>query len=490
MDRNNSPSPDVVTPWKKEEVNRDTGGFPAWSVQDISSRLAVIRRLRHRISAGAEELIGSLDNRPGRTAAESVSGEILPLAEACRFLERDAAALLAPRRLGRRGRPIWLFGVEAEVRREPVGTILIVGPSNYPLLLPGVQAIQALAAGNRVLVKPAPGCSAPMVLLGRWLEEAGLPPGLFRLLDESADAVAEAIADGIDKLVLTGSADTGRAVAERLARHLVPSTMELSGNDAVFVLPGADVEQLARALAFGLRLNGSATCIAPRRVFVPHGMAAGLEAALRRHVGTIPPVPVSLPTRCRLATLARDAVAGGARALGELPREDSPAMMPLILANAAPGMALLREEVFAPVLSLVAVKDMEEALKVAAGSPYALGASIFGPVAQARELAGRIDAGTVTINDLIVPTADPRLPFGGRHASGWGVTRGAEGLLDMTQVKTVSVRSGRLRPHFDPPREGDEALMLAAMRLFHGAPGTRTGALRQLVQAVRRRPRQ
>lgn len=489
MDRNNSPSPDVVTHWVEGKIHRKAAGFTAWTERDISKRLPIIRGLRHRIASDAEKFVEALATRPGRSAAESISAEILPLAEACRFLEREAAGLLAPKRLGRRGRPVWLFGVEAEVRREPVGTVLIVGPSNYPLLLPAVQAMQGLAAGNRVLVKPAPGCSAPMVLLGRWLDEAGLPPGLFRVLDESADAVAEAIEDGIDKLVLTGSAETGRVLAERLARHLVPSTMELSGNDAVFVLPGVEVEQVVRALAFGLRLNGSATCIAPRRVFVPHGMAADLEVALLRHVDTIPPAPVPLPTRRRLAILAQDAVAEGARALADLPREDSPTMAPLILADAAPDMALLREEIFAPVLSLVPVRDMEQALEAAAASPYALGASVFGPETEAWELAGRIDAGTVTINDLIVPTADPRLPFGGRHASGWGVTRGAEGLLEMTQVKAVSVRKGRLRPHFDPPRVGDEVLMLAALRLFHGGPGTRAGALRRLVRAVRGRSR-
>ncbi|MBK1837312.1 aldehyde dehydrogenase family protein [Azospirillum sp. YIM B02556] len=489
MDRNNSPSPDVVTHWSRKDIGRKQTRFGTWAEQDIAGRLSVIRGLRHRIAAGAEEFIGSLETRPGRSAAESASAEILPLAEACRFLEREAAALLAPRKLGRRGRPVWLFGVEAEVRREPFGAVLIVGPSNYPLLLPGVQAVQALAAGNRVLVKPAPGFSAPMLLLKQWLEESGLPPGSFQVLDEAADTVADVIEGGIDKLVLTGSAGTGRAVAQRLAGHLVPSTMELSGNDAVFVLPGADVEQVARALAFGLRLNGSATCIAPRRVFVRRETAADLEAAIIRHVSAIPSVPVSLPVKRRLAALARDAVTAGARPLGELPQEDGGGMTPLVVADARPGMALLREEIFAPVLSLVPVRDMEEALDAASGSPYALGASVFGPVAEARELAGRIDAGTVTINDLIVPTADPRLPFGGRHASGWGVTRGAEGLLEMTQVKTVSVRSGRIRPHFDPPRAGDDALMLAALRLFHGGPGTRAGALRQLASALRRRSR-
>lgn len=396
----------------------------------------------------------TLATRPGRSAAESLSAEVLPLAEACRFLEREAAGLLAPRRLGARGRPVWLFGVAAEVRREPFGTVLIVGPSNYPLLLPGVQALQALTAGNAVLVKPAPGCSAPMERLADWLAEAGLPDGLFQLLDESPDAVSDAIAAGIDKLVLTGSAGTGRAVARQLGEALVPSTMELSGNDAVFVLPGADLGTVARALAFGLRLNGSATCIAPRRVFVPRALAAALEDAMTRSVAAIPPAAVPLP---------------------------------LIVADARPGMALLREELFAPILSLVPVRDMAEALEAAAQSPYALGASVFGPEAEACALAGRLDAGTVTVNDLIVPTADPRLPFGGRRASGWGVTRGAEGLLEMTRVKTVSVRRGRRLPHTDPPRDGDAALMLAALRLLHGGPGARAGAVRTLIQALRNR---
>lgn len=426
----------------------------------------------------------ALATRPGRSMAESLSAEILPLAEACRFLEREAAPLLAPRRLGRRGRPVWLFGVAAEVRREPFGTVLIVGPSNYPLLLPGVQALQALTAGNAVLVKPAPGCSAPMERLADWLADAGLPAGLFRVLDESPGAVTDAVAAGIDKLVLTGSADTGRTVARQLADALVPSTMELSGNDAVFVLPGADIGTVARALAFGLRLNGSATCIAPRRVFVPQAQAAALEEALTRSVAAIPAAAVPLPVRRRLDGLVRAAVAEGARPLGALPDNSDPAMAPLILADARPGMALLREELFAPILLLVPVRDMDEALDAAAQSPYALGASIFGPEAAAYALAGRLDAGTVTVNDLIVPTADPRLPFGGRRASGWGVTRGAEGLLEMTRVKTVSVRRGQRLPHLDPPRDGDAALMLAALRLLHGGRSIRIGALRGLAQAL------
>lgn len=444
-----------------------------WAATPVRERLAVVARLRRRIAAEADALVASLADRPGRTAAESLAAEILPLADACRFLEREAAALLKPRRLGSRGRPGWLFGVTAEVRREPFGTVLVIAPSNYPLLLSGVQAMQALAAGNAVLVKPAPGCAAPMALLGRWLAEAGLPEGLFATLGESP-ADAEAAIDGgmgdagVDKVVLTGSAATGRRVMARLADRLIPAAMELSGNDAVFVLPGAEAGFVAGALAFGLRFNGSATCIAPRRVFVTQDRADELERALAERIAALPATPVPLPVRARLARLVEDALAKGGRLVGPAPAVESPELAPFAVADARPGMELLAEDVFAPVLALVPVADMEEALRLAAACPYALGASIFGPAAEARRLAARVDAGSVTINDLIAPTADPRLPFGGRHRSGWGVTRGAEGLLEMTQVKTVTVSPGRFRPHHRPLRDGDAALLKAWLRLAHG----------------------
>ncbi len=449
-----------------------------WAATPVQQRLAVVACLRRRIAAEADALVAALADRPGRTPAESLAAEILPLADAYRFLEREAAALLKPRRLGSRGRPGWLFGVTAEVRREPFGTVLVIAPSNYPLLLSGVQAVQALAAGNAVLVKPAPGCAAPMVLLGRWLAEAGLPDGLFATLGESPADAEAAIDAGVDKVVLTGSAETGRRVMARLADRLIPAAMELSGNDAVFVLPGAEAGFVAGALAFGLRFNGSATCIAPRRVFVPRDRAADLERALAERIAALPATPVPLPVRARLARLVEDALGKGGRLVGPAPATDSPELAPFAVADARPGMDLLAEDVFAPVLALVPVADMEEALRLAAACPYALGASIFGPAAEARKLAARVDAGSVTINDLIAPTADPRLPFGGRHRSGWGVTRGAEGLLEMTQVKTVTVSPGRFRPHHRPLRDGDAALLKAWLRLVHGGrPGFPLSAL-------------
>jgi acyl-CoA reductase-like NAD-dependent aldehyde dehydrogenase len=285
--------------------------------------------------------------------------------------------------------------------------VLILAPFNYPLFLPGVQAIQALAAGNAVLWKPGKGGLGAAHALAGLLRETGLDERLVRVLPASDDAGRSALAAGPDKVLLTGSAATGRAVLRDCAGRLIPVTAELSGCDALFVLPGADLDRVARALRFGRTLNGGATCIAPRRVFVPRGLARELEERLTAALGEFPGLPV------------------------------------------------------------MAVSGVDEALELAAQSPFALGASIFGPERAARALARRVRAGVVTINDVIVPTADPRLPFGGRGESGFGVTRGAEGLLDLTNIKAVAVRRGRWLPHLEERAPEDGEVLRALLTLDH-----------------------
>ena len=444
----------------------------AWAAQPLRTRLAVVARLRRLAARDAAALAATV----ARTPADTLVAEVLPLAEAARFLVRQAPAILASVR-PRGGRPLWLLGVRARITREPCGTVLVLAPSNYPLFLPGAQALQALAAGNAVCVKPAPGCAAPMDALAALLQEAGLPAGLFQVLDPACGEAA--VRAGFDRIVLTGSAETGARVLAGAAPLLTPTTMELSGSDAVFVLPGADLGLVARCLAYGLRLNGGATCIAPRRVFVPDGQAAALEAALLALLPGIPDAAPPAVVQAQLDGLLGLAVAGGARIAAQ------GAGRPTVVAGVRPGMALLQHDVFAPWLALVPVAGTQAALAAAAACPYALGASIFGPPAAARDLARQVRAGSVCINDLIVPTADPRLPFGGRGRSGFGSTRGAEGLLEMTVPKTVSTRHGRFRPHLDMATPNDAALFAHMTALLHGTWRGRLAALRGLVVAGR-----
>ncbi len=142
-------------------------------------------------------------------------------------------------------------------------------------------------------------------------------------------------------------------------------------------------------------------------------------------------------------------------------------MVPTVLRGVAPHMDIARCDVLAPVASIISVQDMSAAIAADRQCPYRLGASVFGPQSFAEHWASRVAAGVIVINDVIVPTADPRVPFGGQRHSGWGVTRGAEGLLDMTRPKTVCTRYGRWLPHLDQESAQDDAALGQLLQIFH-----------------------
>ena len=392
-----------------------------WALTPISERLRVVRALRHGIAENADKLAGIAASVSERPIAEKLVSEVLPLADACRWLEKRADRVLATRRCGSRGRPFWMQGVTFEVQRQPFGLVLVIGPANYPLFLPAVHALHALVAGNAVLLKPAPSTRRVALAFAQLARDAGLDPAMLTILPESVSAARSAIADGVDKVIFTGSSENGRDVLATLAETNTPSVMELSGQDAVLVFADADLDLVVRALRFGTSLNDGNTCIAPRRLVVVQSVAEDLLARL-----SIARVPIMLIER---------------------------------------------------------VHDEEAAVHRANDADFALGASIFSrDVARARTLAARIKTGFVLINDLIAPTADPRMPFGGVKASGFGTTRGDEGLLEMTFPHVVAERHGRTHPHFDEPASGDAQLFSAYIRAAHGT--RRFAALRDLFRAL------
>ncbi len=450
--------------------------------------MRVLRRARHLLAERAGSLAEAMPSTLQRTSADTLVTEVLPLLDACRFLERNAAKLLKPRRLGSKGRPLWLSGIQAEVQREPLGHVLIIGPANFPLFLPGVQTLQALAAGNSVTWKAGEGGACVATVFAQAMLEAGLPVGVLTVGDESIDAGKKAIAAHPDKVIFTGSSHSGQAVLGALAATSTPAVVELSGADAIIVMPGADLAVVARAVAFGLRLNGSAVCMSPRRLLATAATLHALKPILQKELNEVP--AVALPERIarQLSVLLEDAVSQGAELLGVL---DPTAQRPLLIDNAAASMAIAQADIFAPVLSLLAVESMMHVPGVYGQCPYALTLSVFcgkSEVKRGLALARTLRTGTVLINDLIAPTADPRVPFGGRGASGYGVTRGAEGLLEMTAVKTVLVRRGGAMRHLDATTEADAPLFAAMIAASHGESWTsRWRAMRDAIRAVRNR---
>jgi acyl-CoA reductase-like NAD-dependent aldehyde dehydrogenase len=457
-----------------------------WAATPLADRVRVVRRARQAMASRAEEFAAAISPALVRTKTDTLLAELLPLLDACRFLEQEAKHLLAPRKLGSSGRPLWFSGVLAEIHREPVGHVLVIGPSNFPLFLPGVQAIQALVAGNTVTWKPGVGGEAVARLVTDVLRDAGLPMEVLTVADESVGAARNAVAEGPDKVIFTGSSMSGQSVLAELARTSTPAVVELSGADAVVVAPSADLAKVAKAVAFGLRLNGGAVCMSPRRLFAERSTMARLRPLLEAELAKVPAVALDQRTAARLSELLDEAVNAGGTLCGVL---DPETQLPLLVDHATAGMSITRSDFFAPVLSLIEVASMLQVPELYAQCPYGLGVSIFCDKRnekKARVLAGLLKTGTVVINDVIAPTADPRVPFGGRGDSGYGVTRGAEGLLEMTAVKTILVRRGGSMRHLDPTSENDTAMFAGLIGAVHGRGVSRWTALKQVIRTFRR----
>jgi acyl-CoA reductase-like NAD-dependent aldehyde dehydrogenase len=434
-----------------EQSTRVRRAQEAWARTPIPNRLDHVTAFRHSLSDCKLAIAETIEADIGKPQRDSLIGELLPLGEACLFLEWFAEEILDPKWSPLRYRPYLLWGQRDEVYRQPRGLVGIIGTWNFPFLLSGVQAIHALVAGNGVLLKPSELAPRSGQLLHELLLKAGFPADLISLLPATREAGPQLAETDIDHVVFTGHSNTGRRLAARLGERLVTSTLELSGCDALYVLDDADVVLAARGAWFGATINNGQACIGTRRAFVPRHLLEPFLGTLLPLVANAQPVKMVMPQQVELAArVVADAEAAGAKIIRVAGDVTAGMVQPAALVGIQGDALLCREAVFAPLLGVIVYDQLEEAFVASAKCPYALGASVFtrNP-AQVREWLGKIRAGVVCINDVIAPTGHPATPFGGTGASGWGVTQGVEGLLEMTVPQVVSYVSGSSRPHFD-----------------------------------------
>jgi acyl-CoA reductase-like NAD-dependent aldehyde dehydrogenase len=304
------------------------------------------------------------------------------------------------------------------------------------------------------------------------LTRSGFPPDLIQLLPATREAGPQLAEADIDHVVFTGSAAVGRKLATRLGERLISSTLELSGCDAMFVLADADLPMAAKAAWFGMTLNKGQTCISVRRIFVDQSVYQPFTELLRSAANNVAPSPLALKSQVEQARrLIDDAVNQGAKLLTASDGTGEAEMRPTIVIDARPEMAICREATFAPVAAVVPFTNLEQAIRMNRQCEYGLGASVFsGAERKAARLAALIPSGVLAVNDALAPAAHPATPFGGRGASGWGSTQGAEGLLGMTVPQVVSVRAGLFRPHYESLERGPDlaVTMRGMLEWSHG----------------------
>jgi acyl-CoA reductase-like NAD-dependent aldehyde dehydrogenase len=482
-----------MTPFAAE-VSRCRVAQTAWSRRPVGDRVRFVRELRRLLVEHADELTAAVEADVGRRPGEVVATDLLPSAAACRFLERRAERILRPRKVG--DRPLWLMGCRDVVHRRPHGVVGVIGTWNYPVYLNVVAISQALVAGNGVLWKPSEVAPRTAGALHELFQRAGVPADLLIRLTATREAGPRLAEADIDFIHFTGSEAVGRKLAARLGERLIPSVLELSGADAMLVLDDADAQLAARAAWYGATLNAGQTCVAVRRAFVHRSRIEEFVAELKPLIEAAAPVRLALESQAvRARQLLAEARAAGAAVV--VPVAKSAAVSaypdcvpPAVVLSETANLAIFREASFAPLLAVAPFSTVEQAVALHNACAFGLSASVFtADATEAATIAARLHTGSVVVNDAIAPTAHPATPFGGRGASGWGVSQGEEGLLAMTAPQVVTVRRGTFRPHIDAAVTGDRAaddVTRGLLRMNH-AHGLRERwrGLKQLIRGIR-----
>ena len=387
----------------------------------------------------------------GRSSHETRLAELYIVAAEIADSRRHLARWMRPQRVAT---PIHLKPGRARIERQPVGVVGVISPWNYPVQLALAPVAGAIAAGNRVLLKPSELTPATSALLRELAVESFAEEEFAVVLGDAS--VGQAFASlPFDHLFFTGSTAVGRAVARAAAENLTPVTLELGGKSPAVIAPDADLRLTAPRLMAGKLLNAGQTCIAPDYALVAQGSEEAFVRAVERAAVALYPAYVANDDytaivndrhRARLASLLDDARSRGATVVEINPANESPAagsrkMLPALVLHANDTMAVMREEIFGPILPIETYATIDEAIGKINARPHPLAFYYFGRdgMSAGKVLAQTI-AGGVTINDTLWHFAHKNLPFGGVGASGIGAYHGEASFLAFTHRKPVFVQ--------------------------------------------------
>ena len=434
-------------------VARARAAQRAWGALPVRARARTLKRARREMVRDRAAILDLLDRETGKPRWDTV-GELMSVCMDIGYLARRAQRFLAPRRVS--ARP--LFGKRAQVVYRPRGVVGVISPWNAPINLALGDAVPALLAGNAVVVKPSEVTPLAVHRAVATLNRV-LPAGVLQVVIGAGETGA-ALVDHVDMICVTGSPETGRRVMERASRRLTPVLLELGGKDPMVVLRDADLERAANAAVWGGCMMTGQVCMSVERVYVEAPVAEAFTAKVVEKVralrvgpnGADADVDIGPFTSPRQVEIVErhmaDARARGARVLaGGGRRGEGPGIFyePTVLTGVDHSMLIMRDETFGPVIPIMVVADAEEAIRLANETPYGLNASVWTrDIERGLALAGRIESGSVCVNECLVSAGCNDLPFGGVKQSGLGMRHGgAEGLRQFCVAQAILTERSR-----------------------------------------------
>jgi succinate-semialdehyde dehydrogenase/glutarate-semialdehyde dehydrogenase len=425
-----------------------------WNEIPIKTRARSLANIRAFLSENADEIVKIISADTGKTHVEALATELIPAQIALSYYLRKAPGFLKTKFLPPSS--FLLANKWSKLVRAPYGVIAVISPWNYPFAIPFSEILTGILAGNAVIFKASSESRGVAGCIEACLQACELPKGLFKSIHMPGKTAGDALlACGVDKLFFTGSVAVGKRLMAKAAETLTPVSLELGGNDAMVVCEDADLDRATSGAVWAGMQNCGQSCGGIERVYVCESvydeflwlLKAKVEA-LRVGPGHDRDVDMgAMTTRRQMETvrqhiedaLSKGAVIAARSAVPEGPGgPDGNFMAAVVLTEVYHGMLVMREETFGPVLGVMKVKDVDEAVALANDSIYGLTGSVWSRrTRKAEKIGRRMRAGVVTINDHLMSHGMPETPWGGFKSSGIGRGHGEAGFHEMTQPQVV-----------------------------------------------------
>ena len=433
-------------------VERARLAQPAWAKLSYRERARFILRAREAVLEQLEEIAKLISRETGKPPTEAISMEIVPTLDLMHYFAHNTAQLLDRKKIdlaqyNYMARSSYIF-------YKPLGVVGIISPWNFPWATPLDEVVMALMAGNAVVVKPSELTPLTALKIADVFKQAQLPDGLLEIVTGDGSTGAALVETGVNKIMFTGSVNTGKRVAEAAAKHLTPVVLELGGKDPMIVLEDADVENAARAAIWGAFCNSGQACASIERCYVHESIAQRFTdlvvketQLLKQDKASADAIDIGAMSNERQLLIVEDhladAVERGARVRTgghRLSHAGGWFHEPTVVTDVDHSMKLMRDETFGPVLPIMTFTTDAEAVGLANDSMYGLTASVFTrDLSRGRRLAEQIEAGTVMINEVVYTHAVAQTPWGGVKQSGYGRTHGRLGLLELVTAQHIHV---------------------------------------------------
>jgi acyl-CoA reductase-like NAD-dependent aldehyde dehydrogenase len=414
----------------------------------LEERMAMIEKVRHVILRRQEEIVEVIQKQTQKARIDILTSELFPLFENLDFIAHHAKAGLSPEKVAT---PIAMMGKASKIWFEPMGTILVISPWNYPFYQAITPITLSFVTGNATVYKPSE--LTPLTgLVESILSEAGFKPHWAQVVYGDGKVGSELINQRPQKVFFTGSVATGKKIMAQASQYLIPVELELGGKDPMIVFEDVNMDRAVKGAVWGAFTNSGQSCTSVERLYVQESIYETFKKRIVEEAKTIKlgvdkdgdadmGAMISDKQVQIIADLVQDAVKNGATMLTGQSWDFKSKFIPaIVLEGTTHNMRINKEEIFGPILPIMKFKNEEEAIELANDSDFGLSASIWSKdKARCERVASQIVTGNISINNVMVSEGNHSLPFGGVKDSGIGRYKGVHGLRGFTNMKSVMV---------------------------------------------------